>query len=313
MPKKVPFEQKRKWLERYDKGETEASIARAEGRDLRTVTKGIEEARLDHDLSAARASFLVKSIEAHYGDLLKEAERLIGVVAKAISISPLEEKSRLTQHVAEILGVSEAVFPVSDRERRMTDALLEHLGRQWRKRLQDYEELQNRISEQARILQNRLSVEANRRAQKALRYEIDAKGIASSDIAIILHKLQYRQNLAKTEEITEGWEYRCEAGKAEGTFVVEWGNDIQSFRLVDGLKAEKDKAKVVRVHEAMLVEALRWDETATLRDFIEQRFKMAEQLQDELETLRLQRILPGHCRYCPGSGAFGAKQKRRVK
>ena len=70
MPKKLSMELKRKWLDKYDKGKTEAQISREEGHDLRTVTKGIEQARLERDLSAARASFLAKSIEAHYADLL---------------------------------------------------------------------------------------------------------------------------------------------------------------------------------------------------------------------------------------------------
>ena len=234
------------------------------------------------------------------------------VVTTAISTSPLDKKSRFTQHVAESHGFSESIFPVTDRDRRITEALLEHLGRQWRKRLEDYEELQNRISEQAQVLQNKLLVEANGRLQKALGYEVDARGMALSDIAIILRKLQYRQNLVKTDEIIEAWQYHPVDGKAKGSYAVQWGSDIQSYRLVDGLKAEKDKAKVIPVHEAILVEVLRWDETASLRGLVEQRAKAAEQLQDELETLRLQRILPGHCRYCPGSGAFGAKQQRRA-
>jgi hypothetical protein len=313
MPKKLSMELKRMWLEKYDHGETEATIARAERRDLRTVTKGIEQARLERDLSAARTSFLVKSIEAHYGDLLKEAERLIAVIASPTSSAKFEKKPRLMQYVAESRGVSETIFPIRDRERRITEALLEHLGRQWRKRLEDYEELQNGILERAQALQNKLSVEANRRLKKALDYEVDAKGMAASGIAIILFKLQYRQNLVKTDEIIEAYTYRCESGNTKGALALQWGDDLQSYRLVDGLKTEKDKTKVIREHEAILVEALKWDETAALRGLIEQKTKAVEQLQDELETLRLQRILPGHCRYCPGSGAFGAKQQRRAK
>ena len=313
MPKKLSMELKRKWLEKYDNGKTEAQISREEGHGLRTVTKGIEQARLERDLSAARTSYLVKSIEAHYADLLKEAERLSKVVAAAILISALDKSSRLVQHVAESRGLYESVFPVTDRDRRMTEALLEHLGRQWWKRLTDYEELQNKITEHAQALRNKLSVEAHTRLQKALGYKVDVRGIALGHIAVMLRRLQYRQSLEKTYEILEAWQYTLVDGKDKGSCALQWGNDIQSFTLVDGLKTEKDKEKVIKVHEAMLVEELKWDETLALRGLIEQRAKAAEQLQDELETLRLQRILPGHCRYCPGAGTFGAKQQRRTK
>ena len=313
MPKIVPFEQKRKWLQRYDQGETEASIARAERRDLRTVTKGIQEARVERDLSAARGSVLTKAIEAHYADLLKEAERVRSVITTAISASDLEKKTRSTRNVEEALGISEAIFPVSGRDRRMTDALVEHLGRPFQKRLEDHERLQDMIREQAQVFQNKLSVEAKKRLHKALGYEVDVRGVALSGIGIILHKLQYRQKLVKADEIIEEWKYRCEGGSAKGTFAVQWGDKIDSYRLIDGLRTEKDLDKIVPVHKDILVEVLRWDETVSLRGLIEQRAEVAEQLEDELETLQLQHILPGRCRYCPGSSAFGAKPRRRVK
>jgi hypothetical protein len=313
MPKKLPFEKKKRWLEQYEHNETEASIARKEHRDLRTVAKGIEEARMERDLSVARASVVTKAIEAHYADLLKEAERLKKVISTAISTSTVEKKTRLAQYVAETRGVYESIFPIRDDDRRMTDALLEHLGRQWRTRVDDYEGLQNTILEHLQVLQNKLMVEANKGFHEALGYKVDAKGVALSGIGIILHQLQYRQNLVKTDEIIDAYKYRCESGSAKGVSAVQWGDDIDSCRLVDGLKAEKDLAKVAPIHKAILDEALKWDETARVRNLIEQRAKLAEQLEDELETRRLQRILPGRCRYCPGSSAFGAKPRRRVK
>ena len=314
MPKKLPFEKKKRWLEQYEHNETEASIARKEHRDLRTVAKGIEEARMERDLSVARASVVTKAIEAHYADLLKEAERLKKVISTAISTSTVEKKTRLAQYVAEDRGVYESIFPMRDSDRRMTDALLEHLGRQWRTRVEDYEALQNTILEHLQVLQNKLTVEANKGFHEALGYKVDARGVAVSGIGIILHQLQYRQNLAKTDEIIESWKYRCKDGSAKGIVAVQWGeNEEEGYRLIDGLKTEKYLAKVAPIHKAILDEALKWDETARVRNLIEQRAKLAEQLEDELETRRLQRILPGRCRYCPGSSAFGAKPRRRVK
>jgi dsDNA-binding SOS-regulon protein len=313
MPKKLPFEKKKGWLEKYEHGETEASIARKEHRDLRTVTKGIEDARMERDLSIARASVVTKAIEAHYADLLNEAERLKKVISTAISTSTVEKKTRLTQYVAESRGVYESIFPMRDSDRRMTDALLEHLGRQWRTRVEDYEGLQNTILEHLQVLQNKLTVEASKGFHEALGYKVDARGVALSGIGIILRQLQYRQNLVKTDEIIEAYKYRCEGGSAKGTLAVQWGDNEGGCRLIDGLKTEKALAKVAPIHKAILDEALKWDETASVRNLIEQRAKLAEQLEDELETRRLQRILPGRCRYCPGSKAFGAKPRRRVK
>jgi hypothetical protein len=45
MPKKFSVTDKNKWLEEYENGKPEASIASGSSCDLRTVRRGIEEAR----------------------------------------------------------------------------------------------------------------------------------------------------------------------------------------------------------------------------------------------------------------------------
>ena len=44
MPKKIPIVEKRRWLQDYEQGKSEAAIASQNHRDLRIIKKGIEEA-----------------------------------------------------------------------------------------------------------------------------------------------------------------------------------------------------------------------------------------------------------------------------
>ena len=55
MPKKIPMTEKRQWLEDFDAGEPAASIAKKNGKALKVIKRGIDEARAERDGAAARA------------------------------------------------------------------------------------------------------------------------------------------------------------------------------------------------------------------------------------------------------------------
>lgn len=77
MPKKISPNERRQWLERYDSGESEASIAKAAYRDVRTVKKCIAQARRERDLHGARVEILKNALKQHQERLLntiKEVE-----------------------------------------------------------------------------------------------------------------------------------------------------------------------------------------------------------------------------------------------
>ncbi len=77
MPKKVSVLTKREWLLAYEEGKSEASIASGDKFDIRTVKKGIEEARRERDAHLARADLIKESLRAHNQRLLNVIRELL--------------------------------------------------------------------------------------------------------------------------------------------------------------------------------------------------------------------------------------------
>jgi len=72
MPRKFSITDKNKWLEQYESGKSEASIANASKCDLRTVRRGIEEARRGRDAQVARIDLLKQALLKHQDSLLRK-------------------------------------------------------------------------------------------------------------------------------------------------------------------------------------------------------------------------------------------------
>ncbi len=80
MPKKVSIVEKREWLADYESGKSEASIAGKARRDVRTIKKGIEEARLERDTHMARADLIKEALRSHNESLLKLIRETLSAV-----------------------------------------------------------------------------------------------------------------------------------------------------------------------------------------------------------------------------------------
>jgi len=70
MPKKFSPSDKNKWLEKYESGKPESSIANESKCDIRTIRRGIEEARRERDARAARIDLIKQAIFKHQESLL---------------------------------------------------------------------------------------------------------------------------------------------------------------------------------------------------------------------------------------------------
>jgi len=81
MPKKFLDTDKTKWLELYEGGKTEIQIAKEYAKcDLRTVRRGIEEARWKQDARVARAELLKGALRKHQDSLLKELDEILSAL-----------------------------------------------------------------------------------------------------------------------------------------------------------------------------------------------------------------------------------------
>jgi len=76
MPKKFSLTEKSKWLEQYESGKSEFSIASEMRCDVRTARKGIEEARRDRDARTARVELFKRALLKHQESLLKKLDEI---------------------------------------------------------------------------------------------------------------------------------------------------------------------------------------------------------------------------------------------
>lgn len=80
MPRKISLMEKREWLESYESGKAIDKIATSAGRDVRTIKKGIDEARREADARAARAELLKEALHKHQESLLKMLDEIFSIL-----------------------------------------------------------------------------------------------------------------------------------------------------------------------------------------------------------------------------------------
>lgn len=78
MPRKFSINDKDRWLEEYEAGRAQSSIANESNCDIRTVKRGIEEARRGRDAQAARVDILKQAVSKHQERLM---DRLGGILS----------------------------------------------------------------------------------------------------------------------------------------------------------------------------------------------------------------------------------------
>jgi len=86
MPKKFPLAETRKWLDLYEKGRSEVSIAKRAHCDVRTVKKGIEQARREREAVIARTELLKEALRKHQDGLLATLEEILS----NLSVPPVD-------------------------------------------------------------------------------------------------------------------------------------------------------------------------------------------------------------------------------
>jgi hypothetical protein len=67
---KIYPSKRREWLDLYDSGQSEAAIAKSAHRDVRTIKRGISQARRERDLRAARVELLKNALKQHQNRLI---------------------------------------------------------------------------------------------------------------------------------------------------------------------------------------------------------------------------------------------------
>ena len=127
MSRKISMVEKRKWLEEYETGLSEYSLCKKYHKDIRTIKDGIEAARLNRDISAARIQVMREVLIKHQSRLL-ERLRQIQLSIKA----PKEDLEVLSWRHEEGSVFSKGMppKPSTNFDDQVTSMLREHLPKE---------------------------------------------------------------------------------------------------------------------------------------------------------------------------------------
>jgi hypothetical protein len=118
MPRKFSSVERNKWLQEYEGGKPEASIAGDAGCDVRTVKKGIDEARRERDARVARIELLKDAMSKHHETLMARLRE----ISDSLQLPP-RDWTVLSWHEN-----GESVF--SERSIEIEDTQQGHVGKQ---------------------------------------------------------------------------------------------------------------------------------------------------------------------------------------
>jgi len=277
MPKRIKKppvlpEQRWDWLRRSEEDESVPKIASNDGYDVRTIRRHIELAKQEREVKEARATVLRNALERHYEDLCSFAERL---------------DPKTARNITNTLSLADGNF--------METALRQHLPRSpiWsylanrRNLQQEREELLMEAKE--RIEQ---TVRAERRLDQLLSAGlsgvtpgiINALAFQVEHWSLEFQGLNVRDNL-RTEPAGEGLVQLC-----------------YGFSRMDIVKIEDAEGHLNTLRE--IIEDLeknirKWKVFDNLRKTNDEISRLGRKLHEELAVIRLRRIVPGRCKYCP--------------
>jgi len=272
----VTAERRQEWLQRHEDGQSPPKIAKADNVDARTVRKHIAIAMQEKENKDARASVLRNSLERHYADLCRCAERLAGT-ASSINIS--------LDHMA---SSAEDIAPF---EPHLRAALRQHIPRSpiWRL-LAEQTKLYTSKAGLTRKLNSRIeaSVSADTDLVSHLNPEEDGviPGIVTALVGQAPHWLRGPGTL-----------------NAKGDLKFESTGDSLGKLAYGAFNMGTVRAESVElVREAIVDWTARvkeCEEFAALKKASDELQRVQDDLKDEIAVIALRRVVPGRCRYCP--------------
>ncbi len=271
--KKPPVlpEQRLDWLRRSELGETVPQIAENDGYDVRTIRRHIELAKQVREVKEARATVLRNALERHYEDLCNFAGRL----------DPIK--------TGNITNPSQA-----------DDYLFETALRQHLPRSPIWGYLTNRGSLQQEYTE--LLVEAKVRVEQAVRAERRFGPLLSAGltevVSVIINVLSFQ---------VEQWSLGHEGLKVETNLRAEPEGEGQvqlcyGFSRMDIVKskdAERYLNTLGKIIKYLEKNIRKWKVLDNLRKTSDKISRLDRKLHEELSVIRLRRIVPGRCKYCP--------------
>lgn len=273
--KKPPIrpEQRREWLKRFEvDGESPPQIATKDHYDIRTVRKQIDLAKEEREVREARTLVLRSALEKHYEDLRNYAERQDVAIREESNVIPSPDDDLIK------------------------DALRQHLPRSplWGYLIKR-EAFGHTLEEQEQLLER--TIEKMVKADRRLKTMNDAglDGVAPGVIELLDHEVEkhwLRGNIEFTLRDNLIYEPTDDEKVSPSFGFSHMG--VMSQEIAD--KYMPIVCEVVRDLESRIKAS---KECLSLEKTSAEIVRVKGKLREELAIIRLRRIIPGRCKYCP--------------
>ena len=269
----IDAEKRMEWLRRNEhEGESPPQIAQKDGYDVRTVRKHIDNAKQERESREARASVLRNALEEHYEDLRHYAEFLDSELSSPGKIKHVEDEEFLMQ------------------------ALRQHVPRS---HIWDFRSKRQNLQQQfdGPLLKNTI-IRIERETQSDLRLtsliETGLTGVVPGIVSALTIQakewskgnpgLNLRDNLSMNPD-------------GQGFTAIRYGSIY--LGKIDDKHAKEYFGTILNVMKDLESKLKDWEEYREWEQANNEIGLLGWKLKDALAEIRLKRIVPGHCRFCP--------------
>jgi len=306
MPKKIPDEEKERWLREYEMGKSEIAIASKSKRDIRTIKSGIEDVRRQRDVRLARMELLKEALRKHQESLEDELRNIL----KEIENSPYD-LAPLSWYRGD-----DSVFSVKDTEQEKENSRFAKRGRRSTEEAVTILDLlrQHLKSDKSKLW---MSLAQWEKAHDA--YLADRKSLQRKAVAILENRTGYKVVDSK-EKVTPPFLYSHVAGHWLYKSALDPILSPQhSYPNEDDIVADTQHGTVTYRHsilaEAPGNEKQTWqnilaayrdiDKSEELRNVVNSTRslkKAEEKVKPVIESILLLGFIPGRCNVCQRLG-----------
>ena len=255
--------ERRRWLDELEQGKGITDIAKRAGRDIRIVKRNIDIAQEERLISHVRQEFLKGRLEQHYDDLFREIQRL-----------------KL------ILGVFPPVdlLPVDATQLKFHKALRDHIKRtDLNNHLERYGQMIDEFREERKRIESKLV-----QKEKVIFRKLSIGGVLSNWSKIIIEAVESGVPLSSLSEQPYNQEKTT-----DGKYEVLW----QASRLILTPVTKVEASTIMDAHSQLTTVSTKL--LSNIQQYRQLITEAGKEIAEELDTLIMKRLLPGHCDYCP--------------
>jgi hypothetical protein len=257
----------RKWLQRYEAGESPPRISTNDGFDVRTVRKHIELARQRREMHEARSVVLRNALERHYDDLCKLAQDIDSAIVA-------ERRVSLSMEANPILL-----------------ALRQHLPRSplW-KNLAKWDDTHEELAKMEEDAKRRLGEEISSDERLGWVAPAGADRVVMGIVDALVFQLK---------AWAQGWQG---IDRKDGLVVEPAEEGLVNVRYGPFHMGKVSQQHIANIREVIVdfeAEITAWPEYENLQRGFAAMEHLKSALRDELAVIILRRVVPGRCKYCP--------------